>query len=570
MNACANGHGDVAALLLKRGANMDKADHDGRTALIYACRNGQRDVAALLLERGADVNMAGSDGQTALVYACRNGHRDVAELLLERGADVEKSDSDGWTALMHACLNGHHDVAALLLKRGADVKKANSNGTTALMYARDQGHTNILELLEAAATKATTATATTAATPAASTAQTTPTNSSNGDTADAKTPDEPQEPNGAGGPSDEDQPPPAKRVKIKTEAPRPPLHTRRQLVDIVERTRPRNTKGINEFNLLDNCCAVSIQILLTLRGGKVADCPKRHGLVKGLATMEGFAGSSWSPWECDVCERVIEDGATTYGCRKCRKPGYDICAACYGKLDVMRPDSHETFPLDEFLDNVNAKDGAEEKEDDTGAPRRKIVVSMALFMGGSASSAMVPMLPHTTTMVPADGAGNGTADDPYTIQPYVIHLDGKSYHTVWTQAVSAIDLVTRLEGLGCSGAFGIIHLNDIDHDDDDDDDGKEVEAMGHTLNFYHTNRGVYFIDAKLLDQADRVIEAAQFQKHLDGIYKRPEASGGFACQTRPFYYIICGGVPLESVVTTTGAKPKAQDVKTEPDEPRLA
>jgi hypothetical protein len=174
------------------------------------------------------------------------------------------------------------------------------------------------------------------------------------------------------------------------------------------------------------------------------------------------------------------------------------------------------------------------------------------------------MVPHTTTMVRADGAGNGTHDDPYTIQPYVIHLDGNQYHTAWDPAVSAADLVTRLKGLGRSGAFGIIHLNAIDHGDDDDD--KEVEAVGHTLNFYHTDGGVYFIDAKLTRKKDRVIGAAQFQKHLDGIYK----SGSFECQTRPFYYIICGGVPLESVVTTMGAKPTAPDVKIEPVETLLA
>jgi ankyrin repeat protein len=55
MHACANGHGDVAALLLERGAGVETVDRYGATALMGACAMGHHDVAALLLERGADV-----------------------------------------------------------------------------------------------------------------------------------------------------------------------------------------------------------------------------------------------------------------------------------------------------------------------------------------------------------------------------------------------------------------------------------------------------------------------------------------------------------------------------------
>ena len=48
------------------------------------------DVVELLLGRGADVNKADDKGETALFWASYNGHVKVVELLLGRGADVNQ------------------------------------------------------------------------------------------------------------------------------------------------------------------------------------------------------------------------------------------------------------------------------------------------------------------------------------------------------------------------------------------------------------------------------------------------------------------------------------------------
>ena len=57
------------------------------------------ETAALLVERGADVNAATSDGRTALMRASYGGHTETAALLVERGADVNAATSNGETAL---------------------------------------------------------------------------------------------------------------------------------------------------------------------------------------------------------------------------------------------------------------------------------------------------------------------------------------------------------------------------------------------------------------------------------------------------------------------------------------
>jgi len=90
-----NGDLEAVKLLVQAGAMID---HEGWTALHYAAFQGHAEVAAYLLEKGAEINALASNRQTALILAARHGHAAVAALLKQKGADLGIKDPQGRTA----------------------------------------------------------------------------------------------------------------------------------------------------------------------------------------------------------------------------------------------------------------------------------------------------------------------------------------------------------------------------------------------------------------------------------------------------------------------------------------
>ena len=78
--AALQGHTNIIALLLERGANIDARDSQGSSALHHAAGRGLVDAASVLLKHRASLAAEDANGKTALDVARSAGHANVAEL----------------------------------------------------------------------------------------------------------------------------------------------------------------------------------------------------------------------------------------------------------------------------------------------------------------------------------------------------------------------------------------------------------------------------------------------------------------------------------------------------------
>ncbi|WYZ39892.1 hypothetical protein EsH8_IV_000233 [Colletotrichum jinshuiense] len=145
--ACWNGSVDIAAMLLRNGADATFADKDGRTPMYAASDQGHVEVVKLLLENGADITVESKNGWTPANIASQNGHIEVVKLLLENGADIAVTTNDGWTPVNIASEYGHIEVVKLLLENGADITVAEKDGWTPVNIASQNGHIEVVKLL---------------------------------------------------------------------------------------------------------------------------------------------------------------------------------------------------------------------------------------------------------------------------------------------------------------------------------------------------------------------------------------------------------------------------------------
>lgn len=146
MIAAWEGNVPLMELFHARGADVNKANAHGETALMHAAWKGRGAAVRWLLDRGARVGQP-PEQWTALHYAVFAGHGEVAERLVAAGADIDARSPNGSSVLMMAVYEGREDLARWLLARGADTRIRNENGDGALDWAMKFNHTKIARLV---------------------------------------------------------------------------------------------------------------------------------------------------------------------------------------------------------------------------------------------------------------------------------------------------------------------------------------------------------------------------------------------------------------------------------------
>ncbi len=147
-DAIQNGDIRSAQTLLQAGANVNEAQNDGSTPLLWAVYQVDERLVAELLRREADPNRSNHFGASPLSEAAKLANLSLVEQLLDAGANPDSANADGQTPLMLAAFNGSIEVARALIAKGADVNAVEQwTGQTALMWAVARKKPELAKLL---------------------------------------------------------------------------------------------------------------------------------------------------------------------------------------------------------------------------------------------------------------------------------------------------------------------------------------------------------------------------------------------------------------------------------------
>lgn len=148
MMAIGSGRQSAAKYLIQAGADINKKDSRGFTAVHDASAMGQTDLLRIMLDCNADIEAeAHVDRLTPLHRAVESGQGEAIRLLLDHGAGIGKCDIYGNTALHNATLYGQSGAVSLLLDYGADISVPNSDGKTALQLALEEDEGQAADVL---------------------------------------------------------------------------------------------------------------------------------------------------------------------------------------------------------------------------------------------------------------------------------------------------------------------------------------------------------------------------------------------------------------------------------------
>ncbi len=156
--------GKLSRFLLKilqtKGADLNKPDNRGNSALIWAAFSSHNKVLKILIDANVDLDYQDTEGCTALIEAANHGYVESAKILIEAHANLDKQDNEGYTALMLAAIMMDTKLVRLLINGNADLNKKNKHGDAALNLAKEykkkykgNEHKEIVQMLKNAGAK---------------------------------------------------------------------------------------------------------------------------------------------------------------------------------------------------------------------------------------------------------------------------------------------------------------------------------------------------------------------------------------------------------------------------------
>jgi len=141
----------ILKYLKARGADFNRPDTKGWTALLYAAEQGDLESVRYLVEQvGCDIRTRNKQRVGPLMLAAQSGSLDLCQYLLSRGANVNARSTQGLSPLMYGASSGNEALVELLLKAGADPQLQDVSGHWAYEYTdRESLRTRLSDLVQA-------------------------------------------------------------------------------------------------------------------------------------------------------------------------------------------------------------------------------------------------------------------------------------------------------------------------------------------------------------------------------------------------------------------------------------
>jgi len=104
---------ELVDYLILSGADVNKADNNGRRPIHMVAKGHKNDIVLRLLEAGCDVNVQNNSGMTASHFAAVSNSFECLEILMANGADLNIKDGKGMTVADSAEDRGNDRIVAL-------------------------------------------------------------------------------------------------------------------------------------------------------------------------------------------------------------------------------------------------------------------------------------------------------------------------------------------------------------------------------------------------------------------------------------------------------------------------
>ncbi|KAI8966064.1 putative ankyrin repeat protein [Daldinia sp. FL1419] len=113
----------ILKFLIRRGAQLNVADSQGRRAVHFVCLSWTDDAIKALVKAGAEIDVKDKFGRTPLHFAAASPGDQCFHYLLNhvKNIDINVTDHDNWTPLLWAARSGNSNTISTLIKHNADL-----------------------------------------------------------------------------------------------------------------------------------------------------------------------------------------------------------------------------------------------------------------------------------------------------------------------------------------------------------------------------------------------------------------------------------------------------------------